>query len=140
IDFAGDPRLFVIIIGHCVPTRTELSSEPADFLLHCLQQGEKPFYDALHEYAGRHAVIFGSKGNIKIVNDATAMRSVFYAANGGVVASHALLVEQALGGRIDVDDLPFKYGYPGNWTPYTRTKLLTANTFYWFTAHVIGRF
>src|SRR5699024_10853297 len=94
----------------------------------------------LADYGGRHAIIFGSKGNIRVVNDATAMRSVFYAAAGGIVASHALLVEQALGGDVQRDDLVFSYGYPGNRTPYSRTRVLTPNTYYWMTANVIARF
>src|SRR5699024_5769702 len=77
---------------------------------------------------------------IRVVNDATAMRSVFYAAAGGVVASNAQLVEQALGGVTEDDGMPFRYGYPGNRTPYARTRVLTANTYYWMTANVIRRF
>lgn len=37
---------------------------------------------------------------MRVVTDATAMRSVFYSVDGGVLASHALLVEQALGGEV----------------------------------------
>src|SRR5699024_8793935 len=113
---------------------------PANDLLACLRISEGNFLRELNNYSGRHAIIFGSLGDIRVVNDATAMRAVFYADQGGVIASHALLVERALGGEIRRDDLPFKYGYPGNLTPYSRTRLLTANTYYWMTAHVVRRF
>ncbi|GAA4106199.1 hypothetical protein GCM10022249_01670 [Enteractinococcus coprophilus] len=99
-------------------------------LLEALRVSEDKFFAVLSKYAGRHAVIFGSQSESKIVSDATGMRAVFYAGEGGVVASHALLVEHALGGISRKDELPFKYGYPGNRTPYLRTKLLIPNTYY----------
>src|SRR5690625_4762566 len=101
VETAGDRDLFVIVIGHCVPTRPEMTEEPADNLLAAFRAGEGAFFQALYDYSGRHAIIFGSRGDIRVVNDATAMRSVFYAAEGGVVASHALLVECALGGTVE---------------------------------------
>src|SRR5699024_6345083 len=140
IETAGDASLFVIILGHCVPTRTELPEDTAVHLLSRLRDGEGCFLQALDDYGGRYVIIFGSSGNIRVVNDATGMRSVFYAANGGVVASHAWLVEQALGGEIIRSGLPFRYGYPGNLTPYARTKILTSNTYYWLTANIVRRF
>lgn len=140
VETAGDARLFVIILGHAVPTRSEQVHPPAAHLLACLRDGEGTFLKALDDYGGRHAIIFGRVGNIRVVNDATGMRSLFYAAKGGVVASHALLVEQALGGEVARGGLPFRYGYPGNLTPYARTKILTPNTYYWLTAHVVRRF
>ena len=140
VECAGNTDLFVIVIGHLVPTTPGQGNDPAQCLLTALRDSETQFLAALSEYSGRHAVIFGSLGNIRVVNDATAMRSVFYASDGGVIASHALLVEQALGGEIRVDDLVYRYGYPGNRTPYVRTKLLSANTYYWLTANVVKRF
>lgn len=140
VEFAGDPNLFVIVIGHCLTTRPEQHDAPAGELLKSLQVSVAYFLRTLDDFGGRHAIIFGSTGNISIVNDATGMRSVFYAATGGIVASHAPLVEQALGGSIKRSDLPFQYGYPGNLTPFTRTKVLTPNTYYWLSANVIRRF
>ena len=139
VEAAGDRDLFVIVLGHCVPTRLAPEEPPAK-LLACLQEGEETFLEALNTYSGRHAIIFGSAGNIRVVNDATAMRSVFYAKDGGVVASHALLVERAISGRPVKSDLVFAYGYPGNRTPYPKTRILTPNTYYWLSAHVVRRF
>lgn len=140
IEIAGDRDLFVIILGHAVPTRMDQGNDPAAALLSALADSEHSFFQSLAEYSGRHAIIFGQPGNVSVVNDATGMRSVFYAATGGVAASHALLVEQVLGGPIVRNDLPFRYGYPGNRTPFERTRILTANTFYWMTANVVRRF
>lgn len=140
VEHAGDRELFVIILGHCLPTRADQVGPPAEALLGALRRSDTAFFQAVNEYGGRHAIIFGSVGNVAILNDASAMRSVFYAAGRGVVASHALLVEKALGGRIVRDELPFQYGYPGNRTPYARTRVLTANTYYWITAKLVRRF
>src|SRR5690625_2426695 len=103
---------FVIIIGSCVPTGARISSRSpvAEHLLDCLQQSETSFYRTLAIYTGRHAIIYGDRNNVKIVNDATAMRTVFYASAGGVVASHALLVEETLTGTIRKSEMPFRYG------------------------------
>lgn len=140
VETAGDRGFFVIVIGHCVPTGPEQGVPPAAALLSALWDSEGAFFRALDDYGGRHAILFGRPGNIGVVNDASGMRSVFYATAGGVIASHALLVEQALGGEIHRDDLPFRYGYPGNRTPYARTRILTPNTYYWMTANLIRRF
>lgn len=140
VDFSGDEDGFVISIGHLVPTRAEDSGRATGLLLESLRRGEGQFFRTLSTFGGRHAVIFGNVGNISVVNDATSMRSVFYAVEGHYIASHPLLIERALGGTIEKDNLPFRYGYPGNRTPYLRTKLLTPNTCYWLTAHVVRRF
>lgn len=140
VETAGDLELFVIILGHAVPTGPQQGSDAATALLSALEDGESAFFQAVSAYSGRHAIIFGSAGDLRVVNDATGMRAVYYATDGGVVASHAQLVEQALGGQIEVSELPFRYGYPGNRTPYTRTRILTPNTYYWMTAHLIRRF
>lgn len=140
IQTAGNRDLFVIVVGHCVPTSPSQPLDPATALLAALREGEGLFFETLSAYSGRHAVIFGQVGNLSVVNDATGMKSVFYAARGGVIASHALLVERALGGQIVESELPYRYGYPGNRTPYSRTKILTPNTYYWMTANVVRRF
>lgn len=140
VEHAGDQGLFVIVIGHAVPTAPEQSVDPASWLLSRLRESEAAFFAALSEYGGRHAVIFGAAGNLRIVNDAAGMRSVFYHSRGGVAASHALLVDRAVGGAGVVDPMPFQYGYPGNRTPYPGVRVLTANTYYWVTAGVVRRF
>lgn len=139
---AGDlENGFVIIIGTCVSVDPNHgSSNPEEMLLEALRHSHEEFHSTLDNYAGRHAIIWGDKGEIKIASDATGMRSIFYATNEAIVASHALLVENALGGEINRSDLPFRYGYPGNRTPYSRTKLLTPNTAYSFLDMRVERF
>lgn len=140
VDYAGDRGLFVILLGTCVSTSPGDDEQPAERLLSALRLGDPAFLALLDRYAGRHAIVFGTTAHPRIVNDATAMRSIFYGSEGGVVASHALLIEQALGGSPERDELPFRYGFPGNRTPYTRTRLLTANTYYDVATHEVSRF
>lgn len=140
VEHAGDTDQFVIILGTCTPTDRWDTDRPADRLLTALRASESTLLITLDEYAGRHVVIFGSASTPKVVADATAMRSVFYAEQGGVVSSHALLVERALGGEPERDPMPFRYGFPGNRTPYTRTRLLTPNTYYDVAQNQVRRF
>lgn len=138
---AGDKNLFVIIIGQCIPISEEHSLPPVEALLERLRRGEQLFFEELGYYGGRHAVIFGAADDVRVVNDATAMRSVFYSLEQGtIVASHATLVETALGATNQQDDLIFGYGFPGNRTPFARTRILTANTWLSFSAGSVRRF
>ena len=128
VETAGDESLFVVILGSCVPISGQ-DPTPARTLLARLRESEAAFLRGLDGYAGRHAIVYGSAATPKVVTDATAMRAVFYAADGEVISSHAILVERALGGDIERSNLPFQYGYPGNRTPYLRTRLLMPHTY-----------
>lgn len=140
VELSGNNERFVIILGHCVSTVDGEATPASEVLLEALAHGEDHFFGVLSRYAGRHAVLFGSADAPKIVTDATGMRAVFYAGEGGVVASHASLVEEDLGPGIRHDGLPFQYGYPGNRTPYLRTKILTPNTYLDIRDNKIRRF
>ncbi|WP_152345676.1 hypothetical protein [Brevibacterium sp. CFH 10365] len=129
IDVAREGKLLVVVIGVCVPTFEPPIEGVPKYLLGRLQQKDDALLEALSDFAGRYAVIFGSVGHLKIVNDATSMRSVFYAPERGIVASHALLVEESLGEQIVRSKLPVQHGFPGNRTPFSRTKVLTPNTY-----------
>lgn len=139
VDTSGDADQFVIVIGTCVPVMGT-DDHPAATLLAHLRDDESTLLAALSDYAGRYAVIFGSSDAPKILADATAMRSLFYAETGKIVASHAQLVENALGGEAERRDLPFRGGFPGNRIPLPRTRILIANTYYALATHTIHRF
>lgn len=129
IDTATYQGTFVVVLGEAM-FQNGTSGHPSSELLNAFIQGEQKFFEVLKWVAGRYAVLFGSAENISIVSDATATRSIFYSENGGVVASHASLVEYILGGSVECSDLPVRLGFPGNHTPYPRTKILTANLVY----------
>lgn len=136
---AGDAGLFVVVLGSCVPI-SGTDSDPAATFLELLHIGESEFLRALDQYVGRHAILYGSTETPKVVNDATGMRAVFYAAGGGVISSHAILVERALGGEVERSLSPFQYGFPGNRTPYARTRLLMPNTYLEIMSASVRRF
>lgn len=133
-------ELFVLVIGQCVDTKNVTQQNVSAHLLNALSHSKEQFFTAISQYSGRHAIIFGTPSAPNIVTDATGMRSVFYAGQGGIVSSHALLVENAIGENILRDKLPFQYGYPGNRTPFLRTKILTPNTYYDIAQNSLHRF
>lgn len=136
----SDEAQFVVILGTCVNVGPA-PGEASRVLLEALCGDENQLLEALGYMAGRYAIIYSDGfAAVKVVTDATAMRTVFYSCTGGVVASHAILVERALGGAIERSDMPFRYGYPGNRTPYSRTRLLTPNVVYKVDSNELGRF
>lgn len=151
VDFAAEGDTTVVVLGTCVSTESPLKAlsgsstvldepTPATRMLSALQKNDEAFFDLIDEYCGRHVILFRHNGKLRILTDATGMRAVFYAAQGRIVASHARLVEEVLGGACAKNDFPFFYGFPGNHTPFPRTRLLTANTLYDFTQSKIVRF
>ncbi|WP_277209516.1 hypothetical protein [Isoptericola croceus] len=125
---ADEAGRFVVVLGTCVPIDAVRPSDPARELLDHLTVSEESMFAALSLWAGRYAIVYGRPDDVRVMGDATGMRAVFYAEQGGIAASHALLVERALGGEIERRDVPSRYGHPGHHTPYARTRLLTPNT------------
>lgn len=139
VDASTYKGLFVVVLGEASFQRRGLD-RPSSELLKSLLRGEGSFFETLKVLAGRYAVLFGSPSDFSVVSDAAATRSVFYSQNGGVLASHASLVEYILGGSFEKSSLPFRNGYPGNFTPYARTKILTANLMYRVNRNEIVRY
>lgn len=127
-------------MGQCVSTHDTSEQDTSAVLVDALACSKELFFSLVNQYSGRHVILFGTLSEPNIVTDATGMRSVFYAGQEGIVASHAVLVERALDGSIVRDKLPFQYGYPGNRTPFLRTKILTPNTYYEMSRNAIHRF
>src|SRR5690625_612804 len=140
VEHAGDRDLFVIVIGRCVAIDGTDETPVAAQLLSSLRRGVPEFLARTDYYGGRYAILFGSADHIRVVNDATSMRSVFYTRDGTAIASHALLAEGTYGAETAESDLPYRYGYPGNLTPYPRTKILTSNTYYCLRSNRVRRF
>lgn len=140
VDTHSDDETFVAVLGLCVSTRTMKPLKTAQVLHSALLNSEAEFIEKLSWLAGRYAIFFGRRGSVRVVTDATGMRSVFYADDGSTVASHAFLVERSFGEPPVNDRLPFQYGYPGNRTPYPRTKILTPNTYLDVSSASVHRF
>lgn len=128
----------VELFGTCVPVDRPISAsfDPAADLAASLKRGETEFLAHLGRCAGRHAVFFRRPagahgvGPPSVVGDATGLRPLFYALEPQpVVASHAPLAvaDPVASGKRDTE-LPVKWGYPGNGTPFHAVRLLTPNT------------
>lgn len=70
VGVAQEGTLVVAVIGVCVPTFESPVERAPEYLLGRLQQNEESLLAALSDFVGRYAVIFGSVGHLKIVNDA----------------------------------------------------------------------
>ncbi|MDV2431455.1 hypothetical protein RAE08_10005 [Corynebacterium tuberculostearicum] len=140
VSVARSADTFVTIIGECVAVVPSIEGSVAEHLLTLLVQGEAQFFDALSLLSGRYVIIFGTGERLQILNDATGMRSVFYSEGFEVVASHARLVEELLGGKIELRRKWFSRGFPGNWLPFKRTRILTPNTFLDVSKGTVTRF
>jgi len=120
---------FVVVLGECVSILSRDSKQsPAEALLAALLWSKDQFLKELDNYSGRHAVIFGSQDHPMVVTDATGMRSVFYDENFGSFSSHAFIVARQRT-LIQESDLPFRFGYPGNRTPFDGVRLLIPNNY-----------
>lgn len=116
---------FVMILGAC--TMLEYSKQSlVSILLGRLIEGEEKFYEAIDWLVGRYTILFGSKGQVKVVCDATAMRPAFYHVDGGFLASHASLIE-ATQFECEISNLPFSSSFPAHGTPYEDVRVLLPN-------------
>ena len=139
ISSATESQSFAVVLGHCVSTEN-VEEQAAECLVRALSQGERVFFKTLERFTGRYVVIFGQTGQINFVTDAAGMRSVFYSADGDLVASHALLIERNLPGQVERLSWQIGRGYPGNRVPYKRVRILTPNSYYAFNENRIYRF
>ncbi len=100
---------------------------------------EQEFYKALDRLAGRFLLILPrGDGGLHLYQDAMGSRTVFYATNQPVAASHSEIVGKLVGNGLSDFVIPFltsrnyaqkatKY-LPGVATPYEHVRQLTPNT------------
>ena len=119
----------VVVIGTCATTEFGEWADPAKYLLSELNVGEDRFFGALGECVGRYAVIFGWSAELKIVTDATGMRSVYFSSEEGVAGSHARLISETIGSGYAPKPQHFHFGFPGFRTPFSGVRLLPPNSF-----------
>jgi hypothetical protein len=123
----------LILLGHALHTERPFLSRAhiVDVLFNLLNADESLFCDELRFVCGRYAIIYSSKGGpFKILNDATAMRSIFYTCDRDavIVGSHANLVNGQRVNPATLRPIPMRWGYPGVRTPLDGVCLLTSNT------------
>lgn len=132
-------KSFVIVIG-TAETLVGESHRVADLLLQKLAISEDLFFEALDTLVGRFVVIYRGASSIRVVGDATAMRPVFYAEQGGVIASHSELIVSSIGEQESFSLLPFSSSFPANFTPYKGVRVLLPNFYLELSTGRISRF
>jgi hypothetical protein len=138
----------VILLGHALsPDYGPRTGDLVDALRAGLDRSDSTFFDELDRVYGRFALVCAAGGRTRVLHDASGLRTVFYAVNQPVVATHARLVAEVIG--IEDSDLEiakrehghrFKFGYPGISTPYRHVKLLTPNTLLEFPDQTVTRY
>jgi hypothetical protein len=126
-------RSALIILGNAFHTEfaPPTSEHAVAALINALDIDEGQCCNELRFICGRYAIIYSCKGGpFKVLNDATAMRSVFYArdSDGMTIGSHAHLVNAQRFNPASLQPIPMRWGYPGVSTPLEGVRLLTANT------------
>lgn len=122
----------VKVIGTCIPIDRAIGDDynPAADLLTNLLEGEDSFFAKLAKMCGRHVVFWREpsllrNAPVKIVTDATGMRTVYYNQTLKIIASHARLTA----GNEPERPMPHHWGYPGLQTPWPSVRLLSPNTY-----------
>ncbi|WP_147450701.1 hypothetical protein [Rhodophyticola porphyridii] len=100
------------------------------YLAEGLAESEHIFFERISATNGRYVLAYASDdGECCLLTDATGMRSAFYSTESELlISSHAHLVQQNKSVRTPKDTRQYKFGFPGNLTPFQGTKILTPNT------------
>ncbi|WP_020180885.1 hypothetical protein [Methylopila sp. M107] len=118
----------VAVVGTCVRTDADAAPENSSrWLADALATSETLLFSRLADLCGRYVVIYRAGGRIHAVGDAACVRSIAYAGDEGVVASHARLVQDNRAATHRTFTYPTARGYPGDATPWAGTHLLTPN-------------
>lgn len=127
---------FCLILGYAMDTvdwHMEIDII-CDSLLSNLCKSLNCFYDYLDVLNGRFVIIFGYDNNIIALNDATAMRSVYYHDKKCIIASHYEIIKNLTNETkhpfydtfINIEKYK-PWTLPGDMTPYNNIKILLAN-------------
>lgn len=115
----------VILIGHCVDLDNPSLDESA-IARKLVEAASVP--EATFRLLGRFVVIDHRDGRTRVCGDATSMRTIYYAEDVPVVASHSTLIGGVIGETPRTE--PFRYyrfGLPGNLSITPRVRVLPAN-------------
>ncbi len=135
-SFKSNGDKFCLILGYAMDTidwHMEIDII-CDSLLSNLCKSLNCFYDYLDVLNGRFVIIFGYDNNIIALNDATAMRSVYYHDKKCIIASHYEIIKNLTNETkhpfydtfINIEKYK-PWTLPGDMTPYNNIKILLAN-------------
>lgn len=126
-----------------------------DHALKKISQALKCFggiYDEVDFFSGRYIIIYKDKDGLKLMSDATGMKSIFYTKDFKAFSSHCkILVELGYGESpsrieefrsnvLEEEGVKYKYGYPGFYTPYEDCFILPPNFEACLSSKKIARF
>lgn len=115
----------VMLIGHCVDLDNPSLDESA-IARKLVEAASVP--EATFQLLGRFVAIDHRDGRTRVCGDATSMRTIYYAEDRPVIASHSTLIGGLIGEKPRADVYRFyRFGLPGNLSPTPRVRVLPAN-------------
>ena len=136
ISYYTDNRKWCFIVGMAMDTvdwHMELDIICKNCVRH-LNFGLTSFYEYIDNLNGRFAMFFGDEEKAVVLNDAAAMRSVYYHEKRCIISSHyEIIAEQTLENHhpymevYNSIDKQKPWMLPGDMTPYEHIRILTAN-------------
>lgn len=150
-----DNKFGVAVLGLCINPFDGAGSnqQVADGLYASLLAGEERFYDHVDQLSGSFVILYRINDKVRILQDCAATKPVYFhvgLTGELVVASHAALIGQTFGLKRDprvtkvFGDAAYKSDpsryLPGDITPFSGLKALSANTELLFDARAVRRF
>ncbi|MDC4240153.1 7-cyano-7-deazaguanine synthase [Clostridium tertium] len=128
-------KKFVVVLGKVVDLILESNNVNVicEKLLSTYIKSEDEFIKSMDDLAGRFIIIWGDEDNLKICNDATGMRSIFYHKVENIISSHCALIQEITKDSYIKTIKKFKefssHCMPANYSPVENVLVLTPNTF-----------
>ena len=137
VAFVQEGEKWVLLFGHAIDIEYEISNNQkmVEILIERLSNSEQEFFERLDWISGRYMIIYYDGKSVKVVNDATGMRAVFYSKKSNIIASHAELLKNVIGTgnsqkiRSEWARDYGTYHIPGHFTPFEDVYFLTPNTY-----------
>lgn len=137
VAIASQGRVSVVVIGRVFHLELDSASihDVAAHLLSARLDGRPSLHRELYDLAGRYVILDQGAEGTYLQSDATGMRSIYYATDGGAASSHAKLTAELAGSLVKST-----FGvqgwfaetkaraHPGRKTEYEAVSMLTPNT------------
>ena len=135
-SFKSNRDKFCLILGYAMDTidwHMEIDIICNNLLLN-LCKSLNSFYDYLDTLNGRFVIFFGYENKVVVLNDATAMRSVYYYEKECIISSHYEMIADVTKEKhhsffefYNKIQKNKPWTLPGDLTPYNNIKILIAN-------------
>lgn len=141
-NVARDGKRFLIVHGHAVDASTGLSGQALAEELLTAAPDEESFLELLGTIGGRWAIVRGDGESMIIYPDAHGCRSIYYADDRPLAASHAHLAQRIRSGRHDAPAAAYSKLSTQIWdrTPYDGIRALLPNHCLHMNSRTVTRF